>query len=341
MKSYKNKTFYFLALLLPLLASNNSLGNLSPGGIATKCTRGFATTVRDAETLVRQIEKNKAAHSKDPARMPIAINTASSTVAVMFESDVLTRILQKGFKNFHSMGSNSFFEEGGPGFQQYQSKRRLLENIITGKNPDLYPVYGFLNVMDPRFYNKLTCHGFDGMEDANDKGHARYGDMVAILKNRIKKRSTFTLFDTLNYFGRGDSLLKEGTLKARNKVRQKLNTFTNPEVEVDFADLSEEYVEVQIYGAFRKSDIDYLIIDPTWSDWSRRKSKSIARIAADFGIEVYERIPHWTPMNEVFSRKEIEPLMKRDVGYSNPEDDPGKVIGSWNLWLPGKKVSPD
>lgn len=153
-----------------------------------------------------------------------------SEIQIAFKDKIIKLIAESGFKNNHetktSNGCNSC------GYARLKIESNLI-GLNELKENSIYPKYAyfvpFLNKKGTRMYVP------------------RYGNIIGVAKNLVKRRSTYTRSDSLDY---------------RKSINHEnfINIFYNYNpIKKSF--FSKDYMETQIFGSLQFSDLKYLLVN--------------------------------------------------------------------------------
>jgi hypothetical protein len=142
------------------------------------------------------------------------------------------------------------YQTGHSAGMEDTQKRFQVESDLTGiKTEVAYNVSG--NFLENEYINPIRPkYAFFGDKNASGRlipAYSDYGDVIAVLKNEVKKRSTWTQGDSLNlkyYFKKN---INEFVHTFYDNTANNLVRFGN-------------YYETQIWGPVTLNDVDHLLV---------------------------------------------------------------------------------
>ena len=164
-------------------------------------------------------------------------------VSIRMSNDTLDKVLDSG-------RIKSQFETGKSGGTMDHKLRAVAERRGIGYparvSAKKRPIYGYIEVLDR--YDGTPGAGF-------------YGDLQVVLKPEVRKRSTYTIGDSLGQFGRGHqgatSFVDDG-IEAMDNFAEALDDLSQSDDVLEFVN-KVRYVEVQVQGGVSLDDIDYVL----------------------------------------------------------------------------------
>lgn len=201
----------------------------------------------------------------------------NSQIVLFFPFDKLDPIIEKGFLNKHQLG-------GGIIAKMHLRAENVLSGLnLTGGDSEkinyVLPKYAFLDltgdvVLDKRFLTDDTV----------------YGNVMAVMKDSVKERSTWTY---------NDSLLLAQEITPDIARKSFMGTFDRGSLEVH---QPGGYFEAQIWGALDFSEVKFLGIDKNFPESDINKLKSarvpiyrMERIIMEGRITYKQSQLLWTP----------------------------------------------
>lgn len=203
-----------------------------------------------AASLVARL--HNADESKDNAEHPVYDYKADTMIQMKFNASNIGPIKKTdGFLNQHQIDhSDGDLEPGRRAeIENTLIRMRLESNYKTGiKNPvnDVRPKYSFLT------FQKDT--------NGQQRGHfsRQYGNVVAVFKDEIKDRATFTAVDSLDGDMDSNGNIVYGRVAAHTfdyRSTQRLNKIPDPNQD------GGDYWEAQMWGNVSLHDVNYFLID--------------------------------------------------------------------------------
>ena len=159
----------------------------------------------------------------------ITINAGESAVASIFSEG-------RYKTQFETQSSGGTLSTEGRTVQEVASF-----SIHPSVNPTMRPVYGQVHP--------------DGFDENLDMMASQYGNIVLVLDKKTRERTTWTEGDSLNNITTHSSL-SEPTFHGLSSYNQGLFSFS----EMDGGSDGGGYLEAQIHGGVKKSDIKYVIL---------------------------------------------------------------------------------
>lgn len=203
----------------------------------------------DSRIIGRAIVQNiheRYEYSRQASEHPgeVAFDWArDSKVQMVFNPSLLAPILENGFLNQHQTGSSK-----GSYSPEYRAR---LEDLLADQQIGSYsarrdlrahavrPKYGMVDLMPDRFLGRRNSLG------------EWYGDWVAVFKDEIKSRTTWTINDGL--------LFGESTFRDPQERAVVQGTFQAKTIDTS---VRGGYIEAQIWGEVRMEDVDYVMVPP-------------------------------------------------------------------------------
>lgn len=223
------------ALLIP------EIQNLPSGGEVPSSVYARYDSRTIGENIAYRIHKNYE-EGKAPAPFAVPIDIMNSTsITLRFHAALISAIFASGFLNQHQTGTSrgSLSPDWRANAETVLSDLRLeggYNPTISSPVHHVRPKYSWMSI-----YSGASV-------GAKSMDASQYGEIIAVLKEEVKLRSTFTFTDSLS------------PAKAENyagtKRRAMQSTFYGDSV----AHSSGYYLEAQIWGELDISDIAYFAV---------------------------------------------------------------------------------
>lgn len=197
----------------------------------------------------------------------------STSIIMAVKSEYLSAMLEQGFLNQHQTGKSS--GQYKP-YQRRVVEELLIQTSISSRDNQEYE--DKINEIRPKYAYLI----FDKEKTGIDKSFMsnQYGNLLIRFKDSVKKRSTFTNADSLDY-----ALQRKGP-EQYDLQNYKIHTFYYQTENLNLKRLSG-YYEAQIWGPLQKEDIDYILVD-CFEGVSSDKSAVIAELKSkNLKIPVY------------------------------------------------------
>lgn len=185
------------------------------------------------------------------------IRITKGEIVISFSDSIIESLLKtKNYFNAHQLKN---LNKDDTYVSRIKSENALIEidlNCKTDQEFRLRPKYAYF---------------IPSLDDTNLKTTIsnEYGNVFAVLKNDIKRRSTFTLSDSMD-------------LKDKSKVF----TFYSIFPKVKLIDLSNEYLEAQVWGDVKLSDVDYFLVNCSFS--KKITLKEAINLEVKSGVPVHQ-----------------------------------------------------
>jgi len=171
---------------------------------------------------------------------------SESAVSIRAPVMAVESILESGrFKNQYETGKS----KGAYNPKLRQKVESKAFNVKPGEDPANYPIYGYM-----------------GNPGYTDRGVTQYGAVEFVLKSSIRNRTTFTVGDSFGGFADGEV----GATPVNNPG--KLSWDLSSMYVHDDAFQVVNYVEAQIHGGIKLSDIDHVVMHGTQPEYSVARS---------------------------------------------------------------------
>ncbi len=155
-----------------------------------------------------------------------------SDIMMFVPSSALEGVAKFGFQNLHTTGTSL----GAKAQEMRYSSENTFNAMVLGygsKSKEVLPKYAALDIKKEHGWSSETPH--------------QYGDVVFVMKNDVKSRTSWTPTDSLGFVGFRESKTPS-TLKFKEKEELNFKCHT--------------YCEAQIWGPLDYSDVEYAMIAP-------------------------------------------------------------------------------
>lgn len=191
--------------------------------------------------LVLRVEKVCNKNSNVPQHI------LPGNVMMAVDTTNLNNILSSGFKNMYETGKGAFYL--GKKQQGYLKNRQAAENDLVcsdlgTNNPSLRPKYGFF-IPENNQIGSLKA-----------RIDPKYGNVIIVFKDDVKKRSTITIGDSLNVYSQ--NINPADSFKPRSYLPKPfgyIKSYTFFGTTLGALGIDSDYYEVQIYGPLAFDDV--------------------------------------------------------------------------------------
>lgn len=241
----------YQGVTVPLSAEVLALHNNAtvPWGVMKRYS---ATTI--ATSLVRRLHNAYEQQANDAK--PAYDYLKNTMIQLKFKDEVLPLIIAHGFLNQHQTGSSGGLVDGDRRSQIETSLiHESLEDTYSAgrtKQNEIRPKYAFLT--------------FPKDSNGQQRGHfsRQYGNMVAVMKDEVKMRSTFTAVDSVDGNMDASGNVAIGQVRAHTfffRSTHVLAKIPDP-TRNDGTDTEEDYWEAQIWGPVTvQQDVAYFLVN--------------------------------------------------------------------------------
>lgn len=225
-----------------------------------------------AASLVQRLHNTK--ETKANSENPNYDFQAHTLLQLKFNDKYVNSIKQSCFLNQHQVNHSDGLLN--------QNRRANIEDSLIGidlENSYKGGTSNLVNTVRPKY-------GFLGFEkDTNGQQRNRfsrqYGNIVAVLKNEVKDRTTFTQVDSLDGNMNSDGDVVYGNIQAYSFKYRSRSVL--PRIKDPVAD--EDYWEVQVWGTLCMSDVDYFLIN---CPGDNKVSQNSLTTLKSIGLPVYK-----------------------------------------------------
>jgi len=208
-----------------------------------------------AEALVERVHRQHEVHAPNDGD-----DLSRSRVIVFFnygKADLIDEIARKGFLNQHQ--TQKSVGHFSPRTRRYVEDRLLGLSLpqaadLTDKMNELRPKYGFVDdVMSDDVYRPIER-----------KALLVYGRVGAVMKPAVKRRTTWTTADSLGLFYSNSPFAPpdQHMIGARGTFLGREQYLRDPTLAAKQKFGWGKFIEAQIWGPLRMSDVDHFIVDP-------------------------------------------------------------------------------